>query len=118
MESFVRATTTFWGSHTLKNHWDCGRDCGHTWSVEVLIAGEEDQDRWQMPVDDRKLEQEMFSISNELRGKKIDKMINPSVSSEMGICHWFYERLALRYDVREVICWHDEPNIQAILRAP
>jgi hypothetical protein len=86
--------------------------------VTVTVAGEEDAELWLMPVDERKLEAEMVSTSLELRGKDIGKLVSPSFSTTMGICHWFYERLALRYDVREVTCWHDDPKTESILRAP
>jgi 6-pyruvoyl-tetrahydropterin synthase len=118
MDTLIRARSSFWGRHTLKNHPDCGRDCGHTWTVTVTVAGEPDEERWMMPIDERKFDQEMFSIVSELRGKDIDKMVKPSLSTEMGIAQWFYGRLALRYDVREVTCWHDDRKMESILRVP
>jgi 6-pyruvoyl-tetrahydropterin synthase len=118
MESFVTARTSFWGSHTLKNHPEHGRQCGHSWTVTVTVAGEEDADRWMMPIDEGKFEQELWSFSQELRGRDIDTMLKPSLSTDMGICHWFYEKLAIRYDVREVRCWHDDHKTESMLRAP
>lgn len=117
MESFVRARSHFHGKHTLKNHPVCGRDCGHFWEIEVLISGEEEEERHQMPIDEGKLITELEGIQAELNGKDISKMIKPAVSSPMGIAHWYYERLASRYDVREVVVWRDL-DLNATLRAP
>lgn len=118
MESFVTVRTSFWGSHTLKNHPSHGRECGHTWVVELTVAGEEDPDRWMTPVDEEAFEQLFWTVSQELRGKDLDKMLSPSLSTDMGICHWFYEKFALKYDVREVRCWHDDRKMVSTLRAP
>jgi 6-pyruvoyl-tetrahydropterin synthase len=117
MESFVRARSYIHGKHTLKNHPVCGRECGHFWEIEVIVTGDEEQERHQMPVDEVKLLAELKSISEELSGKDIDKMIKPATSSPIGIAHWYHERLASRYDVREVVVWRD-PDLSAILRAP
>ena len=117
MESFLRVRSVFHGKHTLRNHPMCARDCGHRWEVELLIAGEEDPDRWQMPVNEYKILTELEEIAKELDGHDIDKMIKPAVSSTIGIAHWYYERLASRYDVREVNVWV-APNLGATLRAP
>lgn len=117
MESFVRARTHFNGRHTLRNHRSCARDCGHRWEVEVFVAGDEDPDLHQMPVDEWRLITDLEDIQAELEGKDIDKMITPAVSSPIGIAHWYYERLASRYDVREVNVWV-APDLSATLRAP
>jgi 6-pyruvoyl-tetrahydropterin synthase len=118
MESLISVRSYFHGSHSLKDHPECGWDCGHTWNVEILVAGEENHERFSMPVDEAKLQAELHSIKRELSGKDIDKLIKPSVSSIMGIAHWYYERLASRYDVREVQVWQDNGTVRSILRGP
>lgn len=117
MESFIRVSHSFNGRHTLRNHPGCGRDCGHEWKVELLISGSEDPERWQMPVNELRVITTLEDIAKELDGKDIDKMIAPAVSSPMGIAHWYYERLASKYDVREVTVWV-YPNLGATLQAP
>jgi 6-pyruvoyl-tetrahydropterin synthase len=115
MESLIRVRTSIHGKHTLKNHPVCGRTCGHIWEIEILASGEEDPDRWQMPVNERRLQTELKDIQEELSGKDIDKMIAPAITSPIGIAHWYYERLSSRYQVKEVVVWLDS-ELAAVLR--
>ena len=117
MQAFVRVRSSFFGSHTLGNHPECDRDCGHVWNVEVEVFGDEEEERHQMPVDETRLLQDISTYAKELTGKDIDKMIKPSVSSPIGIAHYFYERMANKYEVTEVRVWIN-PEVGAILRAP
>lgn len=117
METLVRATSTFWGSHTLKNHRNCGRNCGHEWQVAITITGDESVDFHGYPVDELRFHGMLDDTCLELNGKDINKMVKPSVSSDVGLAHWFYERFALKYEVTEVEVWHDL-RIRALLRAP
>ena len=116
METFVTATAVFWGSHTLKDHPICGRDCGHTWTVEMTITGDEDEEFHGFPEDEGKFLDELEQSAAELNGKDIDKMVKPAFSSPVGIAHWFYERFAIRYKVVEVTVWHSN-FLRASLRA-
>ncbi len=117
MQAFVHASRHFYGSHRLKGHPSCDKECGHAWGVRVTVTGEETVDRWGMPVDDEQLVIDLESLCRELRGKDIDAMIAPSVSSLIGIAHWFDARLSHTYDVTEVAVWNEE-LLSATLRKP
>lgn len=116
METLISATAVFWGSHTLKDHPVCGRECGHTWRVTITVTGDEEEEHFGAPVDDARLLSDLEDSARELIGKDIDKMVKPSFSSPVGLCHWFYERYAIKYDITEVTVWHSE-NLKATLRA-
>ena len=117
MEAFVTASAYFTGSHALKDHPYCGRDCGHEWKVEVTVTGEELPEHYGMPVDDVTLEAMLDEAIIEISGKDIDKMIKPARSSPIGLAHWFLARFAGRYVVTEVTVWRGN-HLSATLRAP
>lgn len=117
METLITASSVFWGRHTLKNHMQCDRDCGHTWTFHITVTGDEDVENHGSPVEDSRFLQEVEDTAQELLGKDIDKMVKPSFSSPVGLCHWLYERFAMKYTVTEVSVWHSE-NLKATLRAP
>jgi 6-pyruvoyl-tetrahydropterin synthase len=116
METYITASAVFWGRHTLKNHPQCDRDCGHTWNFSITVTGDEDQEFHGSPVDDTKFLAVVEETGQELMGKDIDKMVKPSFSSPVGLCHWLYERYAITYKVIEVTVWHSE-NLKATLKA-
>lgn len=119
MESYTLVKKRFYGSHQLKGHPRCGNECGHAWTVRITITGDEEP-RWFGAVcDETELEQEMDHICRvELAGRDIGAMVKPAISSPMGLCHWFYERLASRFSVTEVEVWFDDEQLGAKLRAP
>lgn len=118
METQCQVAQNFYGSHKLKNHRTCARNCGHTWTVEITVTGDEDEEQFGFPVDPAKLQGMLLDTAVELNGKDIDKMVKPSQSSLVGLAHWFYERFAHVYQVTEVRVWHDNPTVVAILKGP
>lgn len=118
MQSFVMVEKQFHGSHHLEDHFLCGGACGHTWTVRVTVTGDEDPDRYGAVCD----EDELFlaikkAATVELNGRDISAMVRPSHASPTGLAHWFYERLASRYEVTEVEVWLDN-GLGAKIQAP
>ena len=108
MTSLVHAASHFYGSHRLSGHPTCDRECGHAWGVRVAVTGEPVQEYQWMPVDETALLTDLRRITDELKGKDIDAMIRPSVSSLIGLASWFDSRLSHKYEIVEVVVWNDE----------
>jgi 6-pyruvoyl-tetrahydropterin synthase len=118
MQSFVMVEKTFHGSHSLPDHFLCGGACGHTWTVRVTVTGDEDADRYGAVVEEDELLRAMEHATwVELNGRDISTMVRPSHASPTGLAHWFYERLASKYEVTEVEVWLDN-GLGARISAP
>jgi 6-pyruvoyltetrahydropterin/6-carboxytetrahydropterin synthase len=104
----------FAASHVLDKHPTCGKLHGHTFKVKVVVSGDPDPDLFNFVVNYAEFEKRIADLLIELDGRHLNDMLPGVIPSAQGLANWFWERLALHYQLDEVIVWQDD--LEASLR--
>jgi len=104
----------FSASHVLDKHPTCGKLHGHTFRVIIRVQGDPEPDTHNLVANDGELLKRIEDLRAELNGRHLNDMLPGVIPSAQGLANWFWERLALHYQLDEVTVWQDD--LEASLR--
>ena len=108
------AVRRFSAAHVLTGHPTCGKLHGHSFLVRVMVQGDPDPDIFNFVVDPKVFHERLDALVAELANRHLNEMMPGVIPSAQGIAIWFWERLALQYQLDEVKVWQDD--VEAALR--
>lgn len=93
--------TRFSASHKIDGDAICGRQHGHTWSVEVTVEG--------TYVDHQALSTAVRGVADELDLRDINSLVSSIIPNPEGVAAYFRERLLFEFSgIVEVRVWMDD----------